>query len=589
MSNWLSAARLVIGVAIRSDPRRAILVMVLIPFFNIVAAGQALGLRQMVDGAVAHDLGAALTGGLVLIAVTVFVFQASAVATDLRRFLQQKVGLEFDRRLMDLCSGPAHIDHYHDPGFLDDAELVRQRRTEFGGAFAALVENCGMLARFLTAVLVIALVNPLLALLPLCILPLALATRRQASLIAAAEKAGAGADRERKALLDLATDPSAAPEVRLYRLGEVIAHRHREAFASSARGRDAAHARGTWAVTGGWLLFCAALIGGLSLVTWSVVAHRASAGEAVLVLLLGTRLVGATTGLSWLIGWLRRSLDTVVLYRRLAARATGRPSGTDRELPEHGDVVFDRVVFRYPGEGSQALGPIDLRLPAGSTVAVVGDNGAGKSTLVALLAGLYAPSEGRITVGGKDLAELAPEVWRAASTAVFQDYCRFELLAAESVGVGRLSAIEDRDAIGAAVASAGAADMVASLPEGLDTRLGGTYPDGTDLSSGQWQKLALARGRMPLAPGLIMLDEPTASLDPDSEAEVLRALMRTRANGGPAPITVVVSHRLTSVRAADIIVVLHEGGLVEHGSHAELMALGGRYARMYTLHAASYT
>ncbi|GAB3981835.1 ABC transporter ATP-binding protein [Plantactinospora veratri] len=589
MGSWLSAARLVVGVAVRADPRRAVLVMVLVPLFNIVAAAQALGLRGMVDGAVAGQLTEALTGGLLLVLVTVFVHQASAVATDLRQVLQQRVGLEFDRRLMTLCSGPAHLSHYHDPEFLDTAELVRQRRTEFGGAFAALVENAGLLARFVAAVVLMAVVNPLLALLPLFIVPLALAIRWQANIVAAAEVAGAEADRHRAALLTLATDPAAAGEVRLYRLGGEIAARHREAFTVSARRREAARTRGAVAAAAGWLLFCVALVAGLYVVTRSVLAGTASAGEAVLVLLLGTRLVGATTGLSWLIGWLRRALHTVALYQRLARHPhRTAATGPGRELPEQGDLVLHGVSFRYPGGATAALGPIDLRLPAGATVAVVGDNGAGKSTLVALLAGLYPPSTGQITFGGQDLAQVEPDAWRGRVTGVFQDFCRFELLARESVGVGRLGAIDDREAVGSALESAGADTFVAELPAGLESRLGRTFPDGTDLSSGQWQKLALARGRMRTRPALVLLDEPAASLDPDSEAELLHKFLAPATPAAGTPTTVVVSHRLNTVRDADLIVVLHEGRIVEYGPHAELLGRGGRYAEMYALHAAAY-
>ncbi|MFG1610282.1 ABC transporter ATP-binding protein [Actinoplanes sp. NPDC049265] len=588
MGSWLKAARLVVGVAVKVDPRRALLVLVLAPLFNVVAAAQAIGLRRMVDGAAAHRFTDALAGGLILVLVTVFIHQASAVATDLRQVLQQRVGLEFDRRLMALCSGPSHVGHYQDPEFLDTAELVRQRRTEFGGAFAALVENAGLFARFAAAVALIATVSPILGLLPLCVVPLALAIRRQANLVTAAEQAGAEDDRRRTALLKLATDAAAAPEVRLYRLGAEIAVRHRRAFTAAAYGREAARARGAVAVTAGWLLFCAALVAGLGLVTQSVLAGRATAGEAVLVLLLGTRLVGATTGLSWLIAWLRRSLHTVALYRRLAERSgPDTPAGPFAELPGPGDLVLHGVGFRYPGATEPALGPIDLRLPAGARVAVVGDNGAGKSTLVALLAGLHPPTEGRITYGGTDLARIDPQRWYARTTAVFQDFCRFELLVRESVGVGDLAGLDDRAAVGAAVDSAGAAGFVAALPEGLDSRLGRTFDGGTDLSSGQWQKLALARGRMRVTPALVLLDEPAASLDPDSEADLLRRYLAERP-AATAPITVVVSHRLTTVRDADLIVVLHEGRLAESGTHEELLGRGGRYATMYALHAAAY-
>lgn len=600
----LAAVRLLLGTAIRVDPRRGLLVLILSPLLNVVAALQAIGLQWMVDGAVAHDRTQTVRGGLLLLVVTVLVHQATAVATDVRLVLQHRVGLEFDRRLMNLCSTPPHIGHYQDPEFLDTAEVVRQRRGEFGGALAAFVENANLLARFVAALILLITASPLLALLPLTVLPLAAANRWQARLVTAAERAGAEADRRRMALFSLATDPAPAREVRLYRLADEISARHRDAFAAASGPREAARAKGAIAVAAGWLLFGSALIGGLYVVSRSVIHGTGSAGQAVLVLLLSTRLVGATTGLGWLLGWLRRSLDTVALYLRLVdyphsggaygnegAGERGEADGaaeTGAGLPPGGDLVLEGVSFTYPGRTAPALGPVDLRLPRGATVAVVGDNGAGKSTLVALLAGLQPVSAGRIVFGGRDLSEVPPERWRARVTACFQDFCRFELLAREAVGLGDLGALDDPAAIRAALESAGAAEVVAGLAAGLDTQLGRTMPDGTDLSAGQWQKLALARARMRPAPALVLLDEPAASLDPGSEAELLRRYLR---GNGPASdtITVIVSHRFSTVRDADLIVVLDGGRIIESGTHAELFARGGRYADMYTLHAAAYS
>lgn len=584
----LAAVRLLLGTALRVDPRRALLVLILSPLLNVVAALQALGLQWMVDGAAGADRWQAVRGGLLLLGVTVFVHQAAAVATDVRLVLQHRIGLEFDRRMMNLCSEPDHIGHYQDPEFLDTAEVVRQRRGEFGTAFAALVENANLVARCVGALVLLAFAHPLLALLPLAIVPLAAAGRRQARTVAAAERAGAEADRRRTDLFTLATDPGPAREVRLYRLAGEISARHRAEFLAASGPREAARARGALAVAGGWLVFSAALIGGLYLVSRGVFDGTGSAGQAVLVLLLSTRLVGATTGLGWLLGWLRRALDTVALYLRLADHPRGGlPRGTGRAVPSRGDLVLDGVVFTYPGRGEPALGPVDLRLPAGATVAVVGDNGAGKSTLVALLAGLQPPTEGRIGFGGQDLAEVAPAEWRTHVTACFQDFCRLELPVRESVGLGDPAALDDPDAVGTALRAAGAAEVVAGLPAGLDTQLGRTFPHGTDLSAGQWQKLALARARMRTAPLLVLLDEPTASLDPDSEADLLRHYLRTGGRG-PDTITVIVSHRFATVCEADLVVVLDGGRIVETGRHGELLARGGRYAAMYALHAAAY-
>lgn len=593
MRNSLAAIRLLVGTAVRADPRRALVVLTLSPLLNVVAALQAVGLQWIVDGASGHDRTEAVRGGLLLLGVTVFVHQAAAIATDLRLVLQHRVGLEFDRRLMNLCSAPPHIGHYQDPEFLDSAEVVRQRRGEFGTALAALVENANLVARFLGALVLLAGAHPLLALLPLTIVPLALANRWQARLVAGAERAGAEADRRRRAVFSLATDPAPAREVRLYRLAGELSGRHRDAFLAASGPREAARAKGAVAVAAGWLVFAAALIAGLYLISRAVVDGTGSAGQAVLVLLLSTRLVGATTGLGWLIGWLRRSLDTVALYLRLVDYAGESGARQDAARPDHvrdssGELVLEGVSFTYPGRTEPALGPVDLTLPAGTTVAVVGDNGAGKSTLIALLAGLQPVSAGRITFGGEDLAGMPAQEWSARITACFQDFCRFELLAREAVGLGGLGAPDDEAAVWAALESAGAADVVAGLSRGLDTQLGRTFPDGTDLSAGQWQKLALARARMRTRPALVLLDEPAASLDPDSEAELLGRYLRAGASG-PATVTVIVSHRFTTVREADLIVVLDGGRIVEQGTHTDLLARGGRYADMYALHAAAYT
>ncbi|REH46224.1 ATP-binding cassette subfamily B protein [Kutzneria buriramensis] len=587
MRTSLAAVRVLVGTAIRVDPPRAVLVLTLTPLINILAGGQPIGIQWMVDGATGRQLGQAVAGALLLVVITIAAHQITSVATDLRLVLEQRVALEFDRRLITVCAGRAHIDHFQDAEFLDAAELVRQRRGQLGGALSAFVENVNLMARFVGSAGLLALANPVLALLPLFVVPLAFAIRWQSRLVSTAEQAGAETDRLRRSMFSLATDPAAARELRLYRLSGEIGARHRAAFAAASGPREAARLKGALAVAAGWLLYSIGLVSGLFLVARAVIDGTASAGQAVLVVLLGTRLVIATTGLGWLFGWLRRTLDTIGLYLRLVRYAEDADESRETDRPSRGDLVLHGVSFSYPGRPVPALGPIDLRLPAGSTVAVVGDNGAGKSTLVALLAGLYPPSSGSITLAGRNLADTPPQLWRRDIAACFQDFCRFEFSAGETVGVGDLTKLGDPDAVAGALAAAGAADVVAGLPSGVDTQLGRTLPGGTDLSAGQWQKLALARARMRTEPALVLLDEPAASLDPDSEAELLRRLLAA----GPtrAVITVIVSHRFTTVREADLIVLLDKGELVEVGTHAELIARDGRYAHMYALHAAAYT
>jgi ATP-binding cassette, subfamily B, bacterial len=312
----------------------------------------------------------------------------------------------------------------------------------------------------------------------------------------------------------------------------------------------------------------------------------------VLVLVVGSQLsqfVGAAVGE---LGFLRSIwLD---ISRRLmwledyAAAVDARSDGTPPDRLEHG-IRLDHVSFRYPGTERLVLDDVTLDLPAGAVVAVVGDNGSGKTTLVKLLARLYDPTEGRIEVDGVDLASMSVPLWRDRLAGAFQDFFRFELRAQQAVGVGDLDRLDDRPAAEAAVSRAGAEDVVDRLPAGLDTQLGPAWDEGVEVSFGQWQKLALARGFMREKPLLLALDEPTAALDAETEHalfERFAAAAHDEVRNGR--VTVLVSHRFSTVRMADVIVVLDGARVVEVGAHAELMALGGRYAELYGIQSAAF-
>jgi ATP-binding cassette subfamily B protein len=222
-------------------------------------------------------------------------------------------------------------------------------------------------------------------------------------------------------------------------------------------------------------------------------------------------------------------------------------------------------------------------------VALVGENGAGKTSLVKLLCRFYDPTEGRITVDGVDLRQLDLEGWRARTGAAFQDFVHFQLVAREAVGVGDLPEIDDLARVATSVREAGASRVVDRLPDGLETQLGRWFEGGVDLSEGEWQRVALARGLMRPAPAVLVLDEPTASLDPRAEHEVFaRFAAMARSGDAASPLTILVSHRFSTVRMADLIVVLHDGRIEELGSHDELLAAGGRYAQLFRLQASRY-
>jgi ATP-binding cassette subfamily B protein len=262
-------------------------------------------------------------------------------------------------------------------------------------------------------------------------------------------------------------------------------------------------------------------------------------------------------------------------------------------------IGFDHVGFTYPGQDTPVLDDVCLKLRAGTTVAVVGENGAGKSTLIKLLTGMYYPTSGRITVDGRDLADISPQQWRAATTGAFQDFVRFAMPLGDTVGVGDLPRIDDREAVLGAIQRAGAEDLVAASGEeqaggglSLDTLLG-PYVGGRALSGGQWQRLALARGLMRDRPLLIVLDEPTASLDAPSEAALFASYREAakQAAGpgdGPGTITVLVSHRFGTVHMADQIIVMDGGRVAESGDHQTLIDQGGIYAELFDLQAAGY-
>ncbi|MGA5702704.1 ABC transporter ATP-binding protein [Peterkaempfera bronchialis] len=251
--------------------------------------------------------------------------------------------------------------------------------------------------------------------------------------------------------------------------------------------------------------------------------------------------------------------------------------------PPDGPIRFEGVTFRYPGSERAVLDGLDLELLPGRSTAVVGLNGAGKTTLVKLLARLHEPTRGRVTAADVDLAALPAAAWHRRIAVIFQDFTRYQLTAAENIGMGRPDRLHDRDALRAAAERAGALELVEKLPHGLDTVLSAQYDGGTDLSGGQWQRIALSRALLSVQTGasLLILDEPTAQLDVRAEAAFFdRFLDMTR-----GVTSVIIAHRFSSVRRADRIVVLADGKVAESGTHEQLMERGGRYAELFTIQA----
>jgi ATP-binding cassette subfamily B protein len=265
-------------------------------------------------------------------------------------------------------------------------------------------------------------------------------------------------------------------------------------------------------------------------------------------------------------------------------RPPSAPADDRAALPAEKGIRFENVGFRYPGQEKWALKNLNLFIPQGQSLALVGHNGAGKTTFIKLLTRLYQPSEGRVLLDGRDLRDWDEDALRSRIGVVFQDFNQYQLKLRENVGFGSVANLEDEARMGRAIDRGGASEVAGGLKEGLDTQLGRWFKDGVELSGGQWQKVALARAFMREEADILVLDEPTAALDAEAEHAVFERF-RTLAKGRTA---ILISHRFPTVRMADRILVLEGGEVVEEGSHDELIARDGRYAHLFSLQAQGY-
>jgi ATP-binding cassette subfamily B protein len=392
-------------------------------------------------------------------------------------------------------------------------------------------------------------------------------------------------------LFNLATGPAGGKEIRVAGAGEEIAIRQQRAWNEAMNGRYRARIRAMAWKLGGWTLFSAAFGAGLALVVYRAAHGIGTVGDLVLAITVAVTLRDSIQNILFYVN-MAMSGHTVAepyLWLHDHAAAEHRPSGRPTPATLRGGITLDRVTFTYPGTREPALDDVSCHLPAGSVVAIVGEYGSGKTTLVKLLGKFYLPNEGRILVDDADLTELNTGDWRARSSAAFQDFGRFHIRLGNAIGIGDLPHLHDDARVDEAVRAADAEQLIQRLPDGLDTQLGRRF-NGVELSEGQWQKTALARAAMRPAPLLFTLDEPTASLDPPSEHSIFERYM-TRARElarRTGAITIIVSHRFSTVTGADRILVLDHGRLVEQGNHEQLLAAAGRYADLYRIQAHAY-
>ncbi|MFD6436313.1 ABC transporter ATP-binding protein [Streptomyces venezuelae] len=591
----LGALRTLVVGSFRESWKLAVLGMLLVPAAAGLAALQALWLRSMAEGAELGSLDTTLTAALLLV-VSLGAWEAVELAAlGARIGLSERVGFAFDRLLARLAAGIPGLRHQESPAFQDRLHLLRDRTLAIGALLNWVLNLLEQFGGFLVTAVLLATVHPALLVLPLVG---ALAMRLQISsrgITARAQEATAADYRLAARLAALATSPTAGKELRVYDAGPEL----RARVAELRRRADHVTSRAQWRVallgSAAGLLNSLGLIGAVAFVVHLAVTGRTGLGAVLLAVVLAGRFTGHVVGLVQTTGAVVELLQSAERLRWLQAYAKRETLTSTAAVPpklRHG-IAVDGLSFRYPGTTRTTLRNVTLRLPAQGVVALVGENGSGKSTLVKLLCRMYEPTRGRITVDGVRLDALDPESWRERLGAAFEDFVRFEFTVHETVGVGDLPRVGDRRAAADALCRAGAADLPGTLTAGLGTQLGSRWQGGVDLSTGQWQKLAIARALMRRAPLLRILDEPTASLDAETEHLVferhIEAARSPGTNGDrPGTVTLLVSHRFSTVRGADLIVVLDHGRVAETGSHDELLARRGLYAQMYGLQARAY-
>lgn len=565
-----------------------LLAMVLAVLAVVPGALLAVWLKLAVDGVTQHERALVITGAAGVAGSAIAVWLLRLASSRVTRRFRMKVAVALESYVADLQASVDTIEHQERPEYLDRLAVLRESVYQLDHMLLALIDTISSVACLALTVAVLMTVSPWMVLLVLFAVPTVLVSSWRSGAVRAAEEAAAPSQRRYRHFFALGTTAGPAKELRVTGNQRDVA----AGWDESWRAWYKVMARTQWAgglwQAAAWGVFA---LGYAAAVYWTVDGLHASAGNVVLVVTAGGRLgqyVAMTVGE---VDFVRLWLDACRRLGWLENYAAVHRGSGDRAAPERlrEGISFEDVGFCYPGTDTAVLHEISLALPAGSVVALVGENGAGKSTLVKLLCGFYRPSAGRILVDGTDLARIAPQQWRARLSGAFQDFARLEFAAGSSVGLGDLDFLDDSAAVTAAVGRAGAADVIDGLSGGLDTQLGASWPDGVDLSFGQWQKLALARGFMRSAPLLTILDEPTAALDAQTEHGLFeRYAEEARTSRRDGRITILVSHRFSTVRMADLIVVVGDGRIAELGSHEELMARGGPYAELYTIQASAY-
>jgi ATP-binding cassette subfamily B protein len=560
---------------------------------QIVAAGAVAAQLLLARRALAEVLAGPRVSPMELLPIIGALVATTALA-GFATIAQNETGLLLGeltgRRASNLAlevAATVDLDAFEHPLFYDQ---LQRAQLHAGTRSVSMVRSLlGIFGPGLTtvgvAVAVFAIEPLLIPMMILAAIPLWAATSRNTRDLYKLSYETTSADRERQYLMSTLTTNNMAKEVRAYDLSDYLRKRFDRLYRERIdRYRNLVRKRVVRSLLGS-LIGSVALAVTIAFLLWSLGAglSLADAGAAIMALLLLGQRLGATLRS---VGSLYESalfIEDFTGFLEVGADVKrNRPKGLAPSGFE--ELAVNEVSYRYPKSSRLALDGVSLTIRRGEAVALVGFNGSGKTTLVKLLNALYRPDSGRITWDGVDIADSDSNVLRRSMTVVFQDFARWALPGYENIGIGRVDKIDDMEAIVRAAKEAGADEFLESLPNGYKTILTRLFAGGTDLSHGQWQRLALARALFRDAPFLI-LDEPTASLDAEAEARLFRTIRDILTSDRSV---LLISHRFSSVRLADRIYVLHNGRVEEQGTHEELVELGARYARMFKLQTDAY-
>jgi ATP-binding cassette subfamily B protein len=569
-----------------SSGKRLLVALVVVQLLAAVAlAAQVFAVQQVLSGLLDahgdHVMDDVLVPVVVLAALSAVSAVAGAVQSQLQRLLGESVGRTMWGQVFGVATGVG-LRYFESPEFynrlqrVQTSAVVRPYQVTQG-----LLTMGGALAAGLGLGLTLFAISPVL--LPLVVvagLPLLFTSSRESRLEFDFSVRQTPAVRLRGYFTLLQTGRDEAKEVRAFGLAGWLAERFDSLYETYLHDlRSHVLRRGLLSLVG--QLGSAIVLGGTLIALVALIDRGeigvAEAGAAIVAIrLLATQVQALFRGAQSIFES-GLFLDDLRQFLALGEAAVEEDEG--QEAPERFDLVrVEDVTFRYPGAHRDALKDVEVELRAGEVVALVGENGSGKTTLAKLLAGLYQPDEGRVLWDGRDVAAFRPSSLRRRIAVVFQDFVRYALPATDNIALGSIDRPVEPERVRSAAAAAGAKDMLVELPQGFDTVLSRMFAGGTDLSGGQWQRVALARSFYRDAP-LVILDEPSASLDPRAEHELfatLRDALRART-------ALFISHRFSTVRGADRIYVLHQGEIVEQGTHDELVSRDGRYAELYRL------